>query len=162
MLIKSRAFVFGDYVDTDLIYPSIYLGFFDPAVMGKHAMEGCDPEFPNKIKDGGIVVAGKSFGIGSAREQAPASLKYAGVGCVAAEYFARSFFRNAVNVGLPMIILPKGVGWIKEGDQMEIDIERALARNLTTGEERQGVPLPSMVWEILSAGGAVNYFKTRL
>jgi 3-isopropylmalate/(R)-2-methylmalate dehydratase small subunit len=159
MLIKNRAFVFGDYIDTDLIYPGTYLGSFDPQIMAKHAMEGCNPEFVGKIKEGGILVAGKSFGIGSAREQAATSLKYAGVSCVVAESFARSFFRNAVNVGLPLITLPEGVTWIREGDQLEIDVERALARNLTTGEDHRGVSLPSLVWEILSAGGAVSYFK---
>jgi 3-isopropylmalate/(R)-2-methylmalate dehydratase small subunit len=162
MLIKNRAFVFGDYIDTDLIYPGIYLGCFDPQMMAKHAMEGFDPEFFGKIQGGGILVAGKSFGIGSAREQAAASLKYAGVNCVAAQSFARSFFRNAVNVGLPLITLPEGVGWIEEGDHLEIDIEKALAKNLTTGEEHRGVPLPFLVWEILFAGGAVSYFKNRI
>ncbi len=159
MLLAAKAFVFGDYIDTDRVYPSQFLIRFEPEVMAAHAMEGCDPEFPEKIKQGGIVVAGKSFGTGSAREQAAQCLKYAGVKCLVAESFARSFFRNAVNVGLPLVILPGAGSFAKDGDELEVDAASATVRNLTTGETRRGTPLPPMCQAILAQGGAVAYFS---
>lgn len=158
MLVTGKALVFGDHVDTDCIYPSAYLGCFDPEAMAEHAMEGCDPGFTKRVERGGVLVAGKIFGIGSAREQAAACLKYSGLGCVVAESFARSFFRNAINVGLPVIAVPDGVEFIRDGDQLQVDVDSAVVRNLSTGEQRSGVRLPPLVLEILAAGGAVRYF----
>jgi len=162
VLLKGKAFLAGDYIDTDRIYPSAYLVLFDPETMALHAMEGVDPEFHRKIEGGGIIVAGRSFGTGSAREQAAACLKHAGVRCVVAQSFARSFFRNAINVGLPVLVVPDVAGFARDQDLVEVDLDRATVRNLATGEERSGSLLPALCRDILAVGGAVPYFASRL
>ncbi len=160
MKYTGKAFVFGDYIDTDRIYPSPYMVFFDPETLAAHSMEGCDETFARRIKEagGGIVVVGRSFGTGSAREQAPLSLKYAGVKCVVGQSFNRAFLRNSVNIGLPLVIVPEGVSFIGEGHQLEVDLQTATVRNLSNGQSRQGKPLPGLCRDILAAGGAIAYF----
>ncbi|AET31694.1 3-isopropylmalate dehydratase small subunit [Pyrobaculum ferrireducens] len=132
--------------------------YTDPAVLGQHAMEPLDPEFPKKAK-GAVLVAGKAFGMGSSREQAAIALKGAGVLAVVAESFARIFFRNAVNVGLPVLQAPGIRQRVREGDELEVDVESGTVKNLTTGEDVVGKPLRGLPLEILKAGGLLSYLK---
>ena len=123
MTIKGKAIKFGDNVDTDVILPGPYLVHTDPNELAKHAMEGLDPKFPKKAANGVIVVGGKNFGCGSSREQAPIALKYAGVKCVLAESFARIFYRNAITIGLPVLVCSGVSGKVKEGDMLVVDLQ---------------------------------------
>lgn len=158
MKIKGRAITYGDKIDTDVIIPAKYLVYTDPAMLGQHAMEPLDPEFPKKAK-GAVLVAGKAFGMGSSREQAALALKGAGVLSVVAESFARIFFRNAVNVGLPVLQVPGIKHRVNDGDELEVDVESGTVKNLTTGEVVVGKPLRGLPLEILKAGGLINYLK---
>jgi len=160
MLIRGRAIVYGDKIDTDVIIPAKYLVYTDPAILGQHAMEPIDPEFPKKAK-GAILVAGRAFGMGSSREQAAIALKGAGVLAVVAESFARIFYRNAINVGLPVLQAPGVRARVREGDELEVDLTGGVVRNLTTGETIQGKPLAGLPLEILKAGGLLQYLKNR-
>ncbi|AAL63866.1 3-isopropylmalate dehydratase small subunit [Pyrobaculum aerophilum] len=158
MKIRGRALVYGDKIDTDVIIPAKYLVYTDPALLGQHAMEPLDPEFPKKAK-GAVLVAGRAFGMGSSREQAALALKGAGVLAVVAESFARIFFRNAINVGLPVLQAPGIREKVKDGDEVELDVEGGIVRNITTGEVIVGKPLRGLPLEILKAGGLLNYLK---
>jgi len=160
MLIRGRVIVYGDKIDTDVIIPAKYLVYTDPAILGQHAMEPIDPEFPKKAK-GAILVAGRAFGMGSSREQAAIALKGAGVLAVVAESFARIFYRNAINVGLSVLQAPGVRARVREGDELEVDLAGGVVRNLTTGEVIQGKPLTGLPLEILKAGGLLQYFKNR-
>lgn len=159
----GRAWCFGDHIDTDVIYPGQYLKF-PVEEAAKHVMEGVDPAFPSKIRRGDIIVAGKNFGCGSSRESAPAALKYAGIGAVVAEFFARIFYRNSINLGLPVIECPQAKQ-IQEGDLLEIDLVKGTIRNLTKNEIYSVTPFPDHVLAILQAGGLVpmleRYVKER-
>jgi 3-isopropylmalate/(R)-2-methylmalate dehydratase small subunit len=159
MKIRGRAIVYGDKIDTDVIIPAKYLVYTDPAVLGQHAMEPLDPEFPKKAK-GAILVAGRAFGMGSSREQAAIALKGAGVLAVVAESFARIFFRNAINVGLPVLQVPGITKKVREGDELEVDIEEGYCYNFSTGEKIQGKPITGLPLAILKAGGLLNYLKS--
>lgn len=159
MEIRGRALVYGDKIDTDIIIPARYLVYTDPSILGQHAMEPLDPEFPKKAK-GAVVVAGRAFGMGSSREQAATAIKGAGVAAVVAESFARIFFRNAVNVGLPVLQAPAR-GKVKEGDEVLVRLEAGEVVNLTSGEVIRGKPLAGLALEILRAGGLANYLKQR-
>jgi len=160
MKIRGKAVVYGDKIDTDVIIPAKYLVYTDPAVLGQHAMEPLDPDFPKKAR-GAILVAGRAFGMGSSREQAAIALKGAGVLAVVAESFARIFFRNAINVGLPVLQVPEATKKVREGDLLELDIEQGHCINLTTGEKLEGKPIRGLPLEILKAGGLLNYLKTK-
>jgi methanogen homoaconitase small subunit len=153
-IIKGRVWTFGDDIDTDVIIPGKYLRTTDMQVFADHAMEGIDPEFSRKIRKGDIIVARDNFGCGSSREQAPLALKYAGVSCVVARYFARIFFRNAINVGLPLI---EADIECNEGDEMEIDLLEGTVR--VNGRTYQGNKLPGFLLEILTDGGLVAHRK---
>ena len=131
MKVTGKAVKFGDNVDTDVILPGKYLVLIDPNELAKHAMEGLDPAFPEKAKEGVIVVGGKNFGCGSSREQAPLALKYAGVKCVLADSFARIFFRNAINIGLPVIEHNDISAAVNNGDEVTVDFEAGTIQNLT-------------------------------
>lgn len=157
MEIRGRALVYGDKIDTDIIIPARYLVYTDPAVLGQHAMEPLDPDFPKKAK-GAIIIAGRAFGMGSSREQAAIALKGAGVAAVVAESFARIFFRNAINTGLPVLQAPAR-GKVREGDEVLVRLEAGEVVNLTTGEVIKGKPLTGLALEILKAGGLVEYLK---
>ncbi len=160
--IVGKVWKYGDDVNTDLIVPGKYLELVDPEEMALHAMEGIDPEFPQKITKGDIVVGGTNFGCGSSREHAPLALKYAGVGAVIAESFARIFYRNAINVGLPALECPGIIDAVEEGDQLEVDITRGKVRNLSKNVELEFVPLPGFMVDVLGEGGLVTYIKNHL
>ncbi len=162
MKIKGRAWKFGDSIDTDVILPGKYLTLTEPEELAQHAMEGIDPEFSRKVQPGDIIVAGRNFGCGSSREHAPLALKHAGVGAIVAKSFARIFFRNAVNIGLPVVICPEAYEAVEQGDQLEVDLEEGMLRNLTKGVEMKFTPLPRFLLEILSSGGLIPYLKSKL
>jgi 3-isopropylmalate/(R)-2-methylmalate dehydratase small subunit len=162
MKVTGTAIKFGDNVDTDVILPGKYLVLIDPNELAKHAMEGLDPAFPKKAKKGIIVVGGKNFGCGSSREQAPLALKYSGVKCVLAESFARIFFRNAINIGLP-VIEHKGISAaVNNGDEVTVNFETWTIQNLTKGEFFQAAKLPPFILQILADGGLIENLRRRL
>jgi len=153
-IISGKAWKFGDNVDTDVIIPGKYLRTTDMSVFASHVMEGIDPLFSQKVRKGDIIVAGKNFGCGSSREQAPLALKYAGIACIVAESFARIFFRNAINVGLPIIEARIDC---EEGDNIEIDLEKGIVKN--NGKTYPATKLPDFLREILADGGLVEHRK---
>jgi 3-isopropylmalate/(R)-2-methylmalate dehydratase small subunit len=161
MKMKGKAWKYGDDIDTDVIYPGKYLVSFDPAEAAKHAMEGLEGDFYKKIQKGDILVVGKNFGSGSAREQAAVALRSAGVSAVVAESFARSFYRNAINVCLPVVEL-RGIHAVTgEGDELEIDLDGGAVSNLTKKTVHKFPALPPFIMDILRAGGAVAYYKQK-
>ena len=159
---SGNAWVFGDDVNTDVIFPGKYTYTInDPAEMAKHAMEDADPDFATQVKAGDLVVAGKNFGCGSSREQAATCLKAAGVACVVAGSFSRIYFRNAINLGLPIVACPQIVGKVNPGDSLEIHLTEG--RILLNEKDYFAFqPLPAQVFDILSRGGLVDYVKDRL
>lgn len=159
MKAEGRVFKFGSNVDTDVIIPARYLNVPDPAELAKHCMEDIDKEFVNKVSEGDIIVADKNFGCGSSREHAPISIKAAGVSCVIAETFARIFYRNAINIGLPIIECPEAAKGIEEGDQVEVDFDSGKIYNKTKGTEFQGQAFPEFMQNIISNGGLINYIN---
>jgi len=159
--VRGYAVKYGDNIDTDVIIPGRYLGITDPEELGRHAMEGLDPEFPSKIKQTGILVAGVNFGCGSSREEAPLALKYSGVKCIIAKSFARIFFRNAINVGLPIVICPEAVGKIEEGDELTIDLAEGTIVNESKDETYRMVPLPKFILDILRDGGLIPHLRRK-
>ena len=162
MKIKGMAIKFANNVDTDVILPGKYMTIVDPHELAKHALESLDPEFPQKAKHGVILVGGKNFGCGSSREQAPLALKYAGVKCVLAESFARIFFRNAINIGLPVIEC-KGISTaVQTGDQLAVDFEAGKIENVTNGKKFQVEKQPPFIIEILVDGGLIENLRKRM
>ncbi|MBQ9700436.1 MAG: 3-isopropylmalate dehydratase small subunit [Lachnospiraceae bacterium] len=157
----GRVFKFGDNVDTDVIIPARYLNAPDPADLAKHCMEDIDPEFVNKVSAGDIIVATKNFGCGSSREHAPISIKAAGVSCVIAETFARIFYRNAINIGLPIIECKEASERIEEGDTVEIDFDNGMIYNKTKNESYKGQAFPEFMQKIIKAEGLINYINTK-
>ena len=155
----GHVFKYGDNVDTDVIIPARYLNSFDPQELASHAMVDIDPEFAGKVQPGDIIVARKNFGCGS--EHAPLCLKTAGVSCVIADTFARIFYRNAINIGLPIIECPEAAEGIDAGDQVEIDFDSGRIYNRTKGTEFQGQAFPPFMQELISAGGLVNYINSK-
>ncbi|MCJ7560062.1 3-isopropylmalate dehydratase small subunit [Candidatus Bathyarchaeota archaeon] len=162
MKVTGNAIKFGDNVDTDVILPGKYLVLIDPKELAKHALEGLDPTFPEKAKKGVVVVGGKNFGCGSSREQAPLALKYAGVNCVLAESFARIFFRNAINIGLPVIECKGISAAVNNGDELVVDFEAGKIQNLSKRQSLQVTKLPPFILEILSDGGLIENLRRRL
>jgi 3-isopropylmalate/(R)-2-methylmalate dehydratase small subunit len=161
MKVTGTAIKFGDNVDTDVILPGKYLVLIDPKDLAKHALEGLDPAFPEKAKKGVIIVGGKNFGCGSSREQAPLALKYAGVKCVIAESFARIFFRNAINIGLPVIECKEISAVVDAGDELVVDFDAGTIQNLSKRKSLQVVKLPPFIQEILSDGGLIENLRKR-
>ena len=161
MKAKGSVLKYGDNVDTDVIIPARYLNSFDPQELASHAMVDIDPEFAGKVQPGDIIVARKNFGCGSSREHAPLCLKTAGVSCVIADTFARIFYRNAINIGLPIIECPEAAEGIDAGDQVEIDFDSGRIYNRTKGTEFQGQAFPPFMQELISAGGLVNYINSK-
>jgi len=162
-IIKGRAWVTGDDIDTDQIYHGQYLPLTDPKEMAAHAMEfvpGME-NFPKEVKPNDVVVAGKNFGCGSSREHAVICLRENKVGCVVAESFARIFYRNAINLGFPLLECPGISKKIKTGDELEIDLNTGIIKNLTSGETIQGNKLSGLESEITEAGGLLNYLKSK-
>ena len=159
MKAEGRVFKFGSNVDTDVIIPARYLNVPDPSELAKHCMEDIDKEFVNKVSKGDIIVADKNFGCGSSREHAPIAIKAAGVSCVIAETFARIFYRNAINIGLPIIECPEVAKGIEEGDQVEVDFDSGMIYNKTKGTEYKGQAFPEFMQKIISNGGLINYIN---
>ncbi len=159
MKANGRVFKYGDNVDTDVIIPARYLNSSDPAELAKHCMEDIDKDFINKVNKGDIIVADKNFGCGSSREHAPIAIKAAGVSCVIAETFARIFYRNAINIGLPIIECPQASKAIQAGDQVDIDFNTGVITDLTTGKSFEGQAFPPFMQKIISEGGLINYIN---
>lgn len=157
-----RAWVYGNNVDTDVIIPARYLLTTDPAELGRHALEDLDPGFAASVSPGAVLVVGHNFGCGSSREHAPLALKGAGVGAVVAVSFARIFFRNAVNVGLPILACPEAATFTETGDEVAVDAGEGVFRNLTRGRSAAGEQLPDFVQEIVACGGLVGWTRKRL
>jgi 3-isopropylmalate/(R)-2-methylmalate dehydratase small subunit len=160
--IKGRVHKFGANIDTDVIIPARYLSTTDPAELASHCMETIDPEFPSKVKPGDVMVAEANFGSGSSREHAPVAIKGAGIECVVASSFARIFYRNAINVGLPIVECPEIVAVTEDGDEVEVDLASGMVRNLTKGAEAAAVPFPDFMRELLDSGGLVPYLRNKL
>ncbi|MCC8025830.1 MAG: 3-isopropylmalate dehydratase [Clostridium sp.] len=153
--IEGRTLKYGDNINTDIISPPQYMELDIPQAAA-HAMEALDPEFPGRVKPGDILVAGKNFGSGSSRETSPLTLKYLGVGAIVAEFFARIFYRNAINVGIPVAEC-REASRIREGDRIELDLEEGVIYNLSREEQYQCSRLPAHIMEIIEKGGLKNY-----
>ena len=162
MKIKGEAVKLGNNIDTDVILPGKYLILVDPTELAKHALESLDPTFPEKAKKGVIVVGGRNFGCGSSREQAPLALKYAGVKCVIAESFARIFFRNSINIGLPLIECKGISAAVETGDTLAVDLEAGKVEDVSNGKKFQFEKLPSFILEILEDGGLIENLHRRM
>jgi 3-isopropylmalate/(R)-2-methylmalate dehydratase small subunit len=160
MTIQGKAIKYEDNVNTDVIIPSKFLVLTDPFVLAAHAMEGLDPDFSRKIQERKIVVAGRNFGCGSSREQAPIALKYAGVTCIVADSFARIFYRNAINIGLPVLECDGISGQIRDGDELRVNLGQGLIENVSQGLSFKTVPLPPFLMAILEKG-LVDYIRSR-
>jgi 3-isopropylmalate/(R)-2-methylmalate dehydratase small subunit len=152
LAIKGKVIKFGDNIDTDVILPGPYLVHTDPYELAKHAMEGLDKEFPQKASEGVIVVGAKNFGCGSSREQAPIALKFSGVKCVLAESFARIFYRNAITIGLPVLVCKDVSTKVNEGDQITVNLQTGKVENLTNGAVMQATKLPEFIMGIFNDG----------
>ncbi len=161
MQAKGTVFKYGDNVDTDVIIPARYLNSSDPAELATHCMEDIDKDFVKNVKKVDIIVADKNFGCGSSREHAPLSIKAAGVSCVIAETFARIFYRNAINIGLPIVECPEASRGIEAGDEVEVDFDSGKIYNRTKGTEFQGQPFPPFMQKIIKAEGLVNYINNQ-
>ena len=162
MKLKGKVFKYGDNVDTDVIIPARYLNSSDPANLAAHCMEDIDKDFADEVSQGDIIVGGKNFGSGSSREHAPLAIKYAGVSCVVAESFARIFYRNSINIGLPILECPEAVQATETGDELEVDIDKGQVKNLRTGKTYQAVPFPPFMQEIIKDGGLIEHVKKEL
>lgn len=159
MKFTGTVYKFGHDVNTDEIIPARYLNTSDAKALAAHVMEDADPAFPSKVKPGDIIVAGKNFGCGSSREHAPLAIKTAGVSCVVAESFARIFYRNAFNIGLPILECPQAVADAKAGDILEIDAGAGTIVNRTSGRAYQASPIPPFMQELVQTGGLMEYMK---
>ncbi len=157
----GMTFKYGDNVDTDVIIPARYLNTSDPMELAKHCMEDLDDEFLKNVKEDDIIVAGKNFGCGSSREHAPVAIKAAGVSCIIAKSFARIFYRNSFNIGLPILECDEASETIKQGDEIEVDFTTGKIINITKKETYQAEPLPDFMQSIISAGGLINHIKNR-
>lgn len=156
-----KIYKYKDNVDTDVIIPARYLNSFDAKELASHAMADIDPTFASTVEKGDIIVAGQNFGCGSSREHAPLCLKEAGVSCVIAETFARIFYRNAINIGLPIIECPEAANGIEAGDEVEVDFDSGKIYNRTKGTEFQGQPFPEFMQKLIEVGGLVNYTNSK-
>ena len=161
MIFKGRAFKFGNDVDTDAIIPARYLSTSDPDVLKRHCMEDADPGFAAKVKPGDIIVAGKNFGCGSSREHAPIAIKASGVGCVIAASFARIFFRNSFNMGLPIFESDEASQAIGDGDDLEVDADSGIIKDLTLGKQFKARPIPPFMQELIADGGLMEHIRKR-
>lgn len=162
MKLTGRVWKFGQDIDTDAIIPARYLNSADPENLAAHCMEDADPEFPTKVKPGDIIVAGKNFGCGSSREHAPLALKAAGVACVIAPSFARIFYRNAINIGLPILEAPEAATAIKEGQEISVDLDSGQITVLDNSATYSAKPFPPFMQELISAGGLIPYTRKKV
>ena len=161
-VLRGRAHVYGDNVDTDVIIPARYLTSWNPAELAAHCMEDIDAEFIAKVQPGDMIVGGENFGCGSSREHAPIAIKASGVSCVIAKSFARIFFRNAINVGLPALVCPEAAAQSSTGDELLVDLTAGRIENVTQGRSYQAEPFPDFLQQIIAAGGLVAHTRRRL
>ena len=162
MSVKGKVFKYGDNVDTDVIIPARYLNTSDHKELASHCMEDIDDQFLKKLEPGDIIVAGTNFGCGSSREHAPVAIKAAGISCVIAKTFARIFFRNAINIGLPLLESSEAVDGIEAGDIVEVDLAAGQIKDITKGKTYTAKPYPEFMMGIINAGGLVPYTKKKV
>ncbi|MCI5567907.1 MAG: 3-isopropylmalate dehydratase small subunit [Veillonellaceae bacterium] len=161
MKLEGKVWRYGDNIDTDVIIPARYLNSFDPKELAAHCMEDIDTGFADNVKAGDIMVGGKNFGCGSSREHAPVAIKAAGITAVIASSFARIFYRNSINIGLPLLEIGDDVDKINAGDKLRVDVSTGIIENLLTGDTYHAHPLPGFVQEIADAGGLVQYVMSK-
>ena len=161
MQARGTVFKYGDNVDTDVIIPARYLNSSDPKELAEHCMEDIDKDFVKRVKKGDIMVANKNFSCGSSREHAPIAIKAAGISCVIAETFARIFYRNAINIGLPIIECPEAARAIEAGDEVEIDFDSGVITDVTKGVSYKGQAFPPFMQKIIAAEGLINYINNK-
>jgi len=159
---EGKAIKYGDNVDTDVIIPARFLNTSDPKELALHCMEDIDKDFKNKVKPGDIMIAGYNFGCGSSREHAPIAIKESGISCVIAKSFARIFYRNAINIGLPILECPDAASAIEDGDIVSVDLETGIIRDITKGIEFKSQPFPEFIKKIIECGGLINYVKEKV
>ena len=159
MKATGRVFKYGDNVDTDVIIPARYLNTSDPKELAAHCMEDIDLDFAKEVQEGDIIVANKNFGCGSSREHAPIAIKESGISCVIASTFARIFYRNAINIGLPILECDQAVKSIEAGDKLEVNFDTGVIKNLTKNEEYQGEAFPEFMKKIINSNGVIGYIK---
>jgi len=162
MKLKGKVHKFGADVNTDVIIPARYLNVSDPGELAKHCMEGIDSEFATKVEPGDMIVATTNFGCGSSREHAPLAIKACGVSCIVARSFARIFFRNAINIGLPLLECPEAVNETEAGDILEVNLSRGEIRNISRGKTFIAKPYPEFMMGIINAGGLIEYTRSKL
>ncbi len=162
MKLKGNAFKYGDNVDTDVIIPARYLNTSDPAELAQHCMEDIDLDFVKKVKPGDMIVAADNFGCGSSREHAPIAIKASGVSCVIARTFARIFYRNAINIGLPILECPEAADAISAGDEVEVDTAAGIVTDVTTGRTFQAQPFPEFMQNLIASGGLIAYAREKV
>jgi 3-isopropylmalate/(R)-2-methylmalate dehydratase small subunit len=162
MIFEGTVHKYGRDVDTDVIIPARYLNTSDPAELAKHAMEDIDAEFVDRVQPGDVIVAGENFGCGSSREHAPVAIKAAGVAVVVAASFARIFYRNAINTGLPIVVCPEAAGAAQAGDRLRVDIAAGTVENLTRGTTHAAEAFPPFMQELIDRGGLLEYVKSRV
>lgn len=162
MKLRGHVFKYGDNVDTDVIIPARYLNTSDPVELAQHCMEDIDIEFTKKVKQGDMIVAADNFGCGSSREHAPIAIKAAGVSCVIANTFARIFYRNAINIGLPILECPEAADAIRAGDEVEVDTGTGTITDVTTGETFQARPFPEFMQSLIVSGGLIAYARAKV
>ena len=162
MTLSGRVWKYGDNIDTDVIIPARYLNVSDPKELARHCLEDLDPRFSSEVRPGDMIVAGANMGCGSSREHAPLAIKAAGVSCVVAASFARIFYRNAINIGLPIVECPAAAAAVAAGQALEVDLVQGSVRNLDTGEAFQASPYPPFMLELMTAGGLIDYTRRKL
>ena len=161
MSVKGKVFKYGDNVDTDVIIPARYLNTSDAKELAAHCMEDIDLDFVKNVKNGDIIVANKNFGCGSSREHAPLAIKTAGISCVIASTFARIFYRNSINIGLPILECDEAVKSIDAGDELEVDFSKGLIKNLTKNQQYQGEAFPEFMQKIIDKDGLIGYIESK-
>lgn len=161
-MLKGKVHKYGANIDTDVIIPARYLNLVEPADLAKHCMEDIDKEFLKRVQPGDIIVATTNFGCGSSREHAPIAIKASGISCVIAKSFARIFFRNAINIGLPLLECEEAVDNIEAGNTVEVDLAEGTIKNLNTGKTFTAKPYPEFMSELIAAGGLIEYTRKRL
>ncbi len=159
---EGTVFRYNDNVDTDVIIPARYCTSFTVAELAPHALEDLDATFVERVQQGDFIVAGNNFGCGSSRENAPIAIKGAGVACVIAKSFARIFYRNSINIGLPILECPEAVEGIEEGDSIQVDLDNGMIENLTRGGSWKAAPFPPGIQEIIDLGGLAEYVRRKV
>jgi len=158
---RGKTFKYGANVDTDVIIPARYLNTADPAELARHCMEDLDKTFVERVRPGDIIVAGPNFGCGSSREHAPVAIKASGISCVIAPSFARIFYRNAINMGLPIMECAEASAAVRDGDELEVDFDTGIINDLTSGQKFQAKPFPDFIRKIIAADGLVGYISRK-